>query len=171
MFLNVVNESRISYDGFDTNIMSIARKAGAALSEKFSADWGIGLVDFIIEAFVISDEDKARVEAALSEHRQENKIKEHLAELERLDDKKWEREKYLLNLQATDREAYYEVLKVTGETAPKGSFCPKCGHSVEATEAFCSNCGQKLSGDTTCPDCGKKNAADAKFCGGCGKKL
>lgn len=173
VFLNVVVDSKISYDAFDANRKSIASKVGLALSEKFSSDWGIGLVDFIIESFNISDEDMAKVESVAEENVREVKIKEHLAELERLDDKKWERDKYLLSLEKNDKEAYYEVLKVVGENGKKGGqYCSKCGHSVESTESFCSHCGNKMGKtENTCPNCGKVITGDAKFCGECGKKL
>ena len=172
VFLNVVSDSGLSYDKFDANRKLIAKKAGEALSDKFSRDWGVGLVDFIIEGFNISAEDIEKVESVSDEEKNERKLKEHLAELERLDDKQWEREKYLLGLKQTDREAYYEVLKATGVKEKGGSFCPKCGHSVESTQAFCSHCGNKMGKtDNVCPDCGKVNPGDAKFCAGCGKKL
>ena len=101
-------------------------------------------------------------------------MKEYLAELERLDDKQWEREKYLLEIKQNDKEAYYEVLKVIGAKEPAsvgGNFCPKCGHSVEPNQAFCPACGQKLAKTETVCSCGHVNSGDAAFCGGCGKKL
>ena len=186
VFLNVVTKNDISYDLFDTNKKSIGVKVGEALKDKFLADWGIILVDFIIEQFFISEEDKAKVEVFLADEVAERKAKErkeeekkdlreYLAELERLDDKQWERDKYLHELEQKDRAAYYEVLKVIGQkdAAKKGgNFCPKCGHSVESTEAFCSHCGNKMAkAKTVCPKCGKVAEGDARFCGGCGHKF
>lgn len=175
VFLHVVTTNDISYDLFDANRKRIASLVGAVLSEKFDRDWGITLVDFIIESFNMSEGDKEKVEAILEERINEEKIKKHLEELERLDDKQWERDKYLLGLQQSDREAYYEVIKVIGskpEGKKGGNFCPKCGHSIEATQAFCPNCGAKTAkAKTVCPKCGRENSGDAKFCGACGEKL
>ena len=175
VFLSVVTANDISYDLFDANKKSIGDKVGVALGEKFAKDWGINLVDFIIVDFSISAEDVEKVESVIEENRSESKLKEHLLELERLDDKQWEREKYLLNLKMTDREAYYEVLKVTGskgaEEAKGSSFCPKCGHSVESNQAFCTSCGNPVGKTEKVCSCGKTNPADAAFCSGCGAKL
>ena len=175
VFLHVVTANDISYDLFDTNRKRIAGFVGAALSEKFDKDWGISLVDFIIESFNMSEDDKERVEAVLEERINEDKVRKHLDELERLDDKQWERDKYLLGLQQNDRDAYYEVIKAIGskpEGKKGGNFCPKCGHSVESTQAFCPHCGNKMAqAETACPKCGKINKGDARFCGGCGNKL
>lgn len=175
VFLNVVADNNISYDAFDAKRKAIATSAGEMLSEKFSKDYGIGLVDFIIEKFNISAEDIEKIESVAEEDKRERKLKEYLAELERLDDKQWEKDKYLLELKQTDREAYYEVLKVVGskENIKKGgNFCPKCGHSVESTQAFCPSCGNKLAqASNVCKHCGKINEGGAAFCSGCGKKL
>ena len=175
VFLHVVTVNNISYDLFDTNRKRIAGLVGAELSEKFDTQWGISLVDFIIESFNMSEEDKERVEAVLEERINDDKVRKHLEELERLDDKQWERDKYLLGLQQNDRDAYYEVIKAIGskpEGKKGGNFCPKCGHSVESTQAFCPHCGNKMAqAETACPKCGKINKGDARFCGGCGNKL
>lgn len=170
VFLNVVAENNISYDGFDTNRRKIAQLVGKELADKFSRSWGIELVDFIIEAFSISEEDKGKVETVLERKIIEEKAKEGFRELERLDDKQWDREKYVLNLSKEDRKAYYDSV---GAKGGKGaSFCPNCGHSVEQTSAFCPNCGNKLGNKkSVCPDCGAEVTSSQKFCALCGKKL
>ena len=174
VFLNVVSSNNISYDSFDAKRKSIATQAGELLSEKFSNDYGIGLVDFIIETFNISAEDIEKIESVAEEEKRERKIKEYLAEIERLEDKEWEKEKYILELKNNDREAYYEVLKVVGEKTPgkTGSFCSKCGHSIEPNQTFCTACGNKVANaENVCAHCGHKNPGDAAFCSKCGKKL
>lgn len=174
VFLTVVNENNITYDVFDAKRKTIATKIGEALSEKFTKDYGIALVDFIIENFNISDEDISKIESVAEEEKHERKMKEYLAELERLDDKQWEREKYLLEIKQNDRESYYEVLKVIGAkepTAPEGHFCPNCGHSVETDQAFCPSCGHKLAAASNVCSCGHVNDGSATFCSACGKKL
>ena len=172
-FPEVINQEQLSYDMFDANRRPIATKIGALLSKKFSEEFGIGLANFIIQRFVISDEDIQKVESITEENRRERKIKEHLAELERLSDKQWEKDKYLLELEKSDKSAYYEVLKAVGDKGVKkaSNFCPKCGHSIEANAAFCPNCGNDLGKSKNKCSCGKENPSDATFCVACGKKL
>ena len=183
-FLTVVANQNLIYDKFDANRKKIASKVGEILSEKFADSWGIGLVDFTIVKFEISQEDKNKVESVAEELRKEQeeikreaKFREYLAELERLDDKQWEREKYLKQLEQEDNIAYYEVLKAIGkkdasEKAKGANFCPKCGHSCETTSEFCPNCGNRLGKSSViCPQCNKVNVDSATFCSGCGKKL
>lgn len=181
-FLTVVRDAKLTYDQFDANRKSIGEQVGAILSAKFENSWGIALVDFIIEWFEISKEDTDAVEDAAAEVQRQNKLKEHLAELERLEDKQWEREKYLRQLELEDRAAYYEVLKVTG--LPRGGdsgsmtpsvasvFCPHCGQSMKGGDIFCPKCGKRVVKETViCPHCGKTNDGDSAFCGVCGTKL
>ncbi len=175
VFLTVVAKEELTYDQFDANRKTIAVQVGKMLSEKFERDWGIGLVDFIIEKFNISAEDMEKIENVADEIQQRNKMKEYLAELERLDDKQWEREMYLKRLEQEDKAAYYEVLKVVGSkggATAAGAFCPNCGHSYENGAAFCPGCGKKLAAATvTCPKCGKTYPGDTAFCSACGTKL
>ncbi len=174
-FLKVVNADNLTYDQFDENRKLIAKKVGKELSEKFEHSWGLELVDFIISDFEIAKEDIAKVEDFAEERAREKKLKEYLAEIERLDDKEWEREKYLRELEQHNKEAYFEVMKVIGKE-PKsgkgGKFCPNCGHSYESTDAFCPGCGRKIASATVvCSHCGAENAGSSAFCRGCGKKL
>lgn len=182
-FLTIVNAQKLVYDQFDANRRVIANSIGEALSVKFDESWGIKLVDFIIEKFNISEEDVQKVESIAEELKKEQdeakreaKLKEATAELERLEDKQWEREKYLRQLEQEDKFAYYEVLKVIGKKDDVkrigANFCPKCGHSCETTDDFCPNCGTRLGKETvTCPNCKKENSSNAAFCSGCGQKL
>lgn len=183
-FLSVVQEAKLTYDQFDANRKSIGEAVGKILSVKFEQDWGLALVDFIIEWFEISQEDMDAVEDAAAEARKQKKLQEYLAELERLDDKQWEREKYLRQLELQDRNAYYEVLKVIGHAPVPGasgigggvkaasSFCPHCGQTIKGGDTFCSKCGKRVVKETVvCPNCGKSNDGDATFCVTCGHKL
>lgn len=176
-FLKVVGEESLTYDQFDANRKTIAKKVGKELSDKFEHSWGIELVDFIISEFRITQDDINKVEGYAEERAKEKKLKEHLAELERLDDKQWEREKYLRELEQHNKEAYYDVIKVIGKDNNKlnkvgAGFCPNCGHSYENTDTFCPGCGKRLgNGKIVCPSCGKENDSSSSFCKGCGKKL
>ena len=181
-FLQVVKENKLTYDRFDANRKQIGISVGKILSDKFDKSWGVELNDFIIVNFLISTEDMAAVEDAAAEAVRQQKLKEYLSELERLDDKNWEREKYLRQLEMQDRAAYYEVLKIighpsrganaTGGSASAEFFCPNCGNKVRAGEVFCSKCGKKVVKDKlVCSKCNHENESTATFCVACGEKL
>ncbi len=187
VFLNVVQEEKLTYDQFDSNLKSIGNKVGDILSSMFEKSWGIGLVNFYIKEIVVEDEDMEAIDATFMEKKRQEKeeeeqkrksehIKEVLAELERLDDKQWEREKYLRQLELQDKAAYYEVMKVIGKSDKKDVSeklqCPVCGTEYKSTDKFCPNCGKRVSKDPIiCPDCGHSNSYTSKFCGNCGKPL
>ncbi|MCI9031530.1 MAG: hypothetical protein HFK09_03290 [Clostridia bacterium] len=188
-FLKAVAERKLTYDQFDAHKKDIGITVGGILSPKFEKSWGVGLTDFIIEWVGIDASDKAAVENAAAEKRlkeeREKKLKEYLAEIERLDDKQWERDKYLRQLELQDKNAYYDVLKVIGHAPvvgvgagaagiPSGAslFCSNCGKPYTAAAIFCPNCGNRLVKEkTACPKCGSNNEADAMFCATCGNKL
>ncbi len=181
-FLRVVKEEKLTYDQFDAYKLDIGEKVGALISRRFEQDWGIGVTNFVIEWVGIDEADSEAVESAAADAQKQKKLKDYLAELERLDDKQWEREKYLKQLELEDRAAYYEVLKVVGRpreeyksAAPTGGttvFCPHCGQPLKGGDIFCSKCGKRVVKETVvCPNCGKSNDGDAMFCSICGTKL
>ncbi len=185
-FLEVVKKNKLTYDQLQSKKKSIGIEVGKLLSPKFEGTWGISLVGFIIDDFEIDEEETAAVEEAAAEARKQQKLQEYLAELERLDDKQWEREKYLRQLELEDRAAYYELLKVIGHPPVGGAaggksdmtpgvasvFCPNCGQPMKGGDIFCPKCGHRVVKEKTiCPKCGKSNEGDAMFCASCGTKL
>jgi len=58
----------------------------------------------------------------------------------------------------------------TGEEAPSGEPCHKCGEMVPGNSKFCPNCGAKVEGKAFCSKCGKEMPKAAKFCPECGEK-
>lgn len=57
-------------------------------------------------------------------------------------------------------------------------YCTKCHNQINATDAFCKNCGYNLKNDSqnfvskiTCFACGQVNEQESKFCTKCGKQL
>lgn len=86
-FLHVICEEKITYDRFQLEKKAIGIKVNEILKDKFISTWGIGLSEFIISSIVIDDKDKEAVENETAEARRIQKIKEYLAEIERLDDK------------------------------------------------------------------------------------
>lgn len=176
IFLRVLKEKNLTYDQCDANKLQIGNTIGEILSDKFKIEYGVAVKNFIIKRFVWSDEDKAAIEEAAAEKQKQEKIKEYLAEIERLDDKQWEREKYLRQLELQDKNAYYEVLKVIGkgkkDDNKEDNKCPHCGLEYKPTDKFCPHCGKRVSKEPIiCPDCGKSNESTAVFCANCGKKL
>lgn len=187
MFLRVLQEKHLTYDQCDANKLAIGESIGEILDKKFNIENGLSIKNFLIKQFIWSEDDKAAMEEAAAARRQKEldeeeekkkhaRLKEILAELERLDDKQWEREKYLRQLELQDKTAYYEVMKVIGksdkEEKSEALKCPVCGTEYKPTDKFCPNCGKRVSKEPViCPDCGHSNKYDAKFCANCGKSL
>ena len=203
-----MREKEISYDRFSEHKIAIGESIKTTVGKIFEDDYGLKLFSFTLARVIISDEDIEAIKAFKLEQKEEKKREEEEAkqkalqeeerarqemdedkrrrEEERLDDKDWERQKWLLELKSKDYEKYLEVVKALGidpfasapsssnnATAKKAaSFCSKCGHSLEVTDAFCPNCGAAAKETkATCPKCGKEVAAGAKFCGNCGNAL
>ncbi len=173
IFLRIVSEMHLTYDRFTANKKAIGVRMGEILSPMFEKEWGLSVLNFKIADFNLYDSDMNAIEDAAAEAVRQDKLKEYLRELERLDDKQWEREKYLRELQLKDNAAYYEVLKVVGNRKPEEkSKCPYCNTEIDPSAVFCHVCGKRVSkAPITCPDCGKVNDSSAMFCSGCGKKL
>ena len=115
IFLKIIDEKHLTYDKFTANKKDIGESMGNILSPMFESQWGLSVLNFKIADFDLLDEDMEAIEDFAAEKQKQEKLKEYLAELERLDDKQWEREKYLRQLELQDRNAYYEVLKVIGK--------------------------------------------------------
>lgn len=177
IFLRIIDEKQLTYDKFTANKKGIGESMGEILSPMFVRDWGLSVLNFKIADFDLLDEDMEAIEDAAAEKQKQEKLKEYLAEVERLDDKQWEREKYLRQLELQDKAAYYEVLKVVGSRPAESekkeeNKCPNCGMEYKPTDKFCPHCGKRVSKDPIiCPDCGKSNESTATFCANCGKKL
>lgn len=173
IFLRIVAEMHLTYDKFTANKKSIGVRMGEILSPMFEKEWGLSVLNFKIADFDLLDSDMNAIEDAAAEVVRQDKLKEYLSELERLDDKQWEREKYLRELQIRDNEAYYEVLKVAGNVkSVEKPKCPHCGTEHEQAATFCPTCGKRVSKTPiTCPECGKVNESTAMFCSTCGKRL
>ncbi len=174
LFLGAVAEMHLTYDKFTANKKQIGIKMGELLSPMFEKEWGLSVLNFKIADFDLYDSDMNAIEDAAKEVVRQEKLKEYLREVERLDDKQREREKYLRELQLKDNEAYYEVLKVVGKAQKRESavLCVHCGAELSTNAVFCPTCGKRAKNiPITCADCGTVNNAAACFCSGCGKKL
>lgn len=162
-FLGLVSELSLMYDQFDEKRAVIASAMHKKLSEEFISYWGVSLEWFIIRDILPNESDAAAVEGFANEAVRKRQLQEYLRELERLEDKQWEREKYLRRLEIEDRAAYYELLKVIGaarssgkaqeahsspaapEVKPTGYvICPRCKERMPENSVFCSKCGEKL---------------------------
>lgn len=174
IFLKTVDEKHLTYDKFAANKKEIAQAIGEILSVQFEKDWGLSVLNFKIADIDLLDEDMQAVESVAHEKASTQRLKEYLAELERLSDKEWEKQKYLRNLELQDKAAYYEVLKIIGISAgtKEKLICPNCNGEYSLADKFCPHCGKYLSTEPLkCPECGTLNKHTATFCSNCGKKL
>lgn len=182
VFLKTIKELKLTYDQFDEAKKEISERVWNVLGSYFENSFGCTFHRFIIRQVGISEDDENAIEESAAEKAKQKKMQEYLAELERLEDKQWEREKYLRNLELQDKAAYYEVLKVIGH--PKGGdngaktakpatvYCPHCGAVVKMGDIYCSLCGKRVvKQKKTCPHCGKINEEESVFCTNCGTKL
>jgi len=188
-FAKTIIENRYTFDVIDMHVEELGNSLMPKLKKIFLDDYGIEMTDFIINRIAIPQNQKDEIKRILKQMKAEEierklkgeakvELKEALAELERLADKEWEKEKYLLELKARDYDRYLEVCKAIGwESSPNpkapasaGKFCPKCGKALTGGADFCNYCGAQVAGKKAC-SCGRENPPDGRFCGGCGRKL
>lgn len=193
LFYTVIGDLKLTWDQFDRRTSDIEESMGKILNEDLQKKYGLSVHEFTVKINLLDEEveeikkfadnkrkeDKEKREREEKEEKDRQKLKEYLAEAERLADKDWERTQWLKRLELEDNKAYYDVLKVIGskpekpEEKPKeDNKCPACGMPFKPTDKFCPNCGGRVSKDPIiCPDCRKINEPTARFCAGCGKKL
>ena len=131
-----MREKNLSYDRFSEHKNEIAENVKAILAKMFAEDYGLKLFSFTLSRVVIDEkyiqaiqdhlksienEKKAAIaEADRRKREDEERVRAEIAEdkrrreEERLDDKEWEREKWLLELKSKDYEKYLEVVKALG---------------------------------------------------------
>ncbi|GHV01683.1 hypothetical protein FACS1894211_11860 [Clostridia bacterium] len=179
--IKTMREKRLTYCMADEYTKEIAEGVAPILGGILSDNYGITMCDFFIGRILIPEACKAEIEAVLKsgkeeterrereekeekkriERRDEEKreLKEYLADLERLTDKEWEKEKYMRELEARDYERYLEVCRAVGwkrdakggdakaDGGKDGSerrFCTKCGAAAAPDDVFCSKCGKRI---------------------------
>ena len=180
--------NHISFDEISLYKLDIAKSIKSSLSEMFLNDYGLEVCSFVIgninpleEEIEILESKRERLKI-----KQEAKLnaKEIAAEIERLSDKEFERNKILHDLESKDRDKYYEVLKILGwpstnnhvskvsDTSNK-KICPTCKTIYDSSVSFCPKDGTKLvvvTNKNICPSCHKEIANDVVFCPYCGHK-
>jgi membrane protease subunit (stomatin/prohibitin family) len=194
----------LSYAVMSENKKSIGNSMLPVLKDMFD-EYGLEMIHITLARVMMDDKDKARIESKLREKELEEKneierlkkkkeqeeeeakrkaeIKELAAELERLDDKQFERDLLLRKIDQEDHQKYLEVCKAIGweSGAPKkadakvsvsGKYCPHCGAEYTTGAKFCGGCGGRLPGyKVICPKCKAENPSGSKFCSECGEKL
>ena len=184
-----MREKNLSYDRMSEHKDEIAQSVLKVLSKMFEEEYGLRMFSFTLANVLISPESIQAIENARQAKKQkaeeekkkledEKREEAAKAEAERLDDKNWEREQYLLELKQKDYAKYLEVCKIIGWESKEGGskstgrYCPNCGRPYGQNDKFCMGCGKQL-GDVkkVCPNCKKENPSDAMFCAGCGTKL
>ena len=193
LFYTVIGDLNLTWDQFDRRTADIEESMGNILNEDLQKKYGLSVQEFTAKISLVKEEvdeikkfadekrkeDKEKREREEQEQKDKQKLKELLAEAERLSDKEWERTQWLKRLELEDNKAYYDVIKVIGNKPEKSegkpkeeNKCPVCGMPCKPTDKFCPNCGGRVSKDPIiCPDCSKVNEPTARFCAGCGKKL
>lgn len=58
-----------------------------------------------------------------------------------------------------------------GSAAQGTVACTGCGHAMQPSQKFCSECGTQRPEKKFCTECGGELAASAKFCSNCGTKV
>ena len=182
-FSELLFKLHIGYIDVTHNEKPISQALLPLISDRLCESYGIVLEQFGIDLFFIEEDKRAEIEAEIKATKDKfeykKDAKELAAELERLDDKQWEREKYLIGLRREDYAKYLEVVKIlsqngVGKAEPsrKNHYCSKCGAEVEPDATFCTKCGAQLKTvERVCPHCGKPVKAKGSFCPNCGKKL
>lgn len=182
-----MREKNISYTEFTEHKQEIGAGIAPAIGKLFEDSYGMKITYFLIGNVVVNAQDAQKIEAELDRKKAEEQEKAKkeaeredykwwVAEYERLEDRKFEREMLMRELEAKDREKYLEVCKIVGWNGSGASsgknFCPNCGHEYPAGARFCGNCGKPVGEwKVKCPFCGAENPSANKFCGGCGKPL
>lgn len=183
----IIHSLHLGYIDLPLHELDIAEAIQPIISETFNEQYGLYVPLFNIQEFTIDQDRRDEIEKYLKDNRDEAKYKkdakELAVEIERLEDKEWEKEKFLIGLRREDYEKYLEVVKILGkasiessnnvEKGNKGShYCPKCGEQVSPNDEYCPSCGEKLgSSERVCPHCGKKSVSRGKYCPHCGKEM
>lgn len=193
-----INRKGLSYDRLDEEKLEISENVTPEIGKIMADKYGISLIQLSIQSMTIDDEDIEEIEAVRREKADEIKnkrdAKELAAELERLDDKAWQREILLKEIEHADKAKFYEVLKIIGESEGKTTrgekrgapvveedeVCPECGTPVDPNSKFCPTCGTRYmkkkapkgqGASIKCPNCGAEVPAGSKFCPECGEKV
>lgn len=97
IFLYAVDYNNIRYDALVPNKKRIADTVGKVLNDKFIKDYGLLVVDFLIDGFVVSGSDiieEENIQRIESAKMADPLYSKYIKEIERQEDRKWEREKY-----------------------------------------------------------------------------
>ena len=174
LFANTINSDKIPCTEFVLRQGEIGDAICKSLNFNLLNKYGIEFSSFIIDRFSIDGMEKI---IAFSQESADSK--QHFShesfrkEKERLDDKEWERKKYLLEMEQLDRECQYDVMKSTlGQNNGKAvtNVCSQCGNPINPSQSFCNVCGARLKVVLAC-SCGMVNKMGSAFCAKCGKKL
>ena len=184
LIAKTIREEKLSYTDLTEKKQELAKKVYPELAKIFDREYGLNLFSFIISKAFIPAECLVMLESAKLVKREEEKTektaKEIAKEIERLDDKNFDRQMALKKLEDTNYEKYLEVCKIIGwDIEGNGSkvsgkkFCSECGHEILPGDKFCSDCGKRVETLQAgqCPNCKKINAPGARFCSDCGTKL
>ncbi len=169
-----------SYEDIIFYSTEIRQTANERLKVFLLNECGLKLVSFSFDIF-INDEYKEKIQQVRREIKEKKELEnfkskekeEYLTQDERL----WEREKYLREMENQKYDKYLGTCKEIGWektgniNSPKNIFCANCGNECEPNMSFCAKCGNKLQTEKVCCKCNHVNAVSATFCVNCGNKL
>jgi membrane protease subunit (stomatin/prohibitin family) len=163
-----MKENKLSYIDFTQNTLKIADGIQPVIRADLADQYGVNMFDFIIEAIVISDTDKAAIKAKRERLEQKPEQDQEKA-LDRADFVSERDFQHAVEMRKLDIEERKAAAPVYHNSAPSKTVCPHCNTELPAGAKFCFSCGR--SPKNVCPDCKIENPPQAKFCLSCGKKL
>ncbi|MCL2861599.1 MAG: SPFH domain-containing protein [Firmicutes bacterium] len=184
--LKTIREQDIPYHRVDERTNDIARGVLKILQNEFATHFGINVADFGIIKITIPQDRKEEMmkkyDTARAKREEKDDIRETLDMLERMQDREWEKEKFLIELKARNYDKYLQVCRAIGwegtaqtkakgkaENVKAGGFCNKCGKMFAEGCEFCSGCGNRVSAQAC--KCGNILAPGAMFCNKCGTNV
>jgi len=203
--IKTIKEQRLMYHQLDENVEEISKGVHNSIRAEFERNLAINVVEFIINKITIDEQGKEEIKAVLRENKEEMKAKqkqleeeqkakelkaeqkadmqEIIAMLERQEDRDFDKQKYMMELEAKDRQMYLSVCRAIGwesssikdqekritQNKDKILNCPKCTTEYKEGAKFCPECAHKLiPGKCTC---GQLLAVGQKFCPECARKV
>lgn len=165
-FQSVAGSMALTYEEFEKFRGEISAKVGDDLSAKFSADYGISLVDFTIDNINISQANLETLKLQAQQKESERQTETKRIEQEKIESKAWEKRKYQMDIahkekmqelannkgainKSTDEEPQLLMTNSAGsdeyqEELEEGAVCPKCGAVNLFSNKHCSKCGNSM---------------------------
>lgn len=149
VFAYIVEREGLSYNQFSGKKRHIANIAGDELSKKFQGDYGLKVVDFIIDGFVTNGIEAIEAdneERIVTRKFADPNYEKYLRERERLEDREWEREKWRREQENAEKSAIrdheFKLAQLGGgsRTGDRSELSGEEIYQKGITGAFCIEC-------------------------------